>query len=83
MDESSGLIKEIKGKIQELRSRGLNLYPSGYKRTITIEEVLGRFGEMDNEELEKAPDTLSMAGRVMAVRNFGNKSRGGSSCPRR
>ena len=71
MDESSRIIKEIKEKVRELRSKGLNLYPSGYKRTITVEEVLRRFGELDNVELEKVPDAFSMAGRVMSVRDFG------------
>jgi hypothetical protein len=43
MDESSGIIKEIKKKVQELRSRGFNLYPSGFRRDITVEEVLNRY----------------------------------------
>ena len=52
MDESSGVIKEIKGKIKDLRAKGFNLYPSGFKRDITVEDVVRRLGAMDNDELK-------------------------------
>ena len=71
MDESSGIIKEIKKKVQELRSRGFNLYPSGFRRDITVEKVLNRFGKMDNNELKEITDTFTLAGRVMSIRDFG------------
>jgi len=71
MDESSGIIKEIKKKVKDLRAKGLNLYPSGFRRDITVEEVVNRFGEMDNDELKEIPNTFAMAGRVMSIRDFG------------
>ncbi|HUU41948.1 MAG TPA: lysine--tRNA ligase [Desulfatiglandales bacterium] len=71
MEESSRLIKEIKEKVEKLRSKGLNLYPSGFKRDTTVEEVIRRFEKMDHDELEGATDTFTMAGRVMAIRDFG------------
>ena len=71
MDESSGIIKEIKKKIKELRSRGFNLYPSGFRKDITAEEVVTRFGKMDNNELKEITNTITMAGRVMSIRDFG------------
>ena len=71
MDESSGIIKEIKEKIKELRSRGLNLYPSGFRRDITVGEVVNRFGKMDNDELNEIADAFTLAGRVMSIRDFG------------
>ena len=71
MDELSGIIKEIKKKIKELRSKGLNLYPSGFRRDITVEEVVNRFGNMDNNELKEITDTFTLAGRVMSIRDFG------------
>jgi len=71
MDESSGLIKEIKKKVKELRSKGLNLYPSGFRRDITVGEVVNRFGKMDNNELERTTDIFTLAGRVMSIRDFG------------
>ncbi|MBW1858402.1 MAG: lysine--tRNA ligase [Deltaproteobacteria bacterium] len=71
MDESTGVIKDIKNKIKDLRAKGFNLYPSGFKRDITIEEVVRRFGTMDNDELKEVPDTFTVAGRIMSMRDFG------------
>lgn len=71
MDESSGILKEIKEKVKELRSKGLNLYPSGFRRDTTAEEVVNRFGKMDNDELKGITDCFTLAGRVMSIRDFG------------
>ena len=71
MDESSGILKEIKEKVKELRSKGLNLYPSGFSRDTTVEEVVNRFGKMDNDELKGITDCFTLAGRVMSIRDFG------------
>ncbi len=71
MDESSRLSREIKKKVQDLRARGLNLYPSGFRRDITVEEVLNRFERMDDGELDKVTESFTLAGRVMSIRDFG------------
>ena len=71
MDESSGVIREIKKKVRKLRSKGLNLYPSGFRRDITVEEVVHRFGTMDQSALEEITDAFTLAGRVMSIRDFG------------
>jgi len=74
MDESSGLLQEIKKKIQSLRARGINLYPSGFRRDITVGEVIGRFGNLSDAEIEKITDSFTLAGRVMSIRDFGKAS---------
>ena len=71
MDESSRLIKEVKEKVKELRSRGLNLYPSGFRRDTTVEGVVKRFGKLDHDALSKKTETFTLAGRVMSMRDFG------------
>jgi len=71
MDESGRVIREIKKKVKELRSKGLNLYPSGFRRDITVEEVVSHFGKMDQNALKGITDTFTLAGRVMSIRNFG------------
>jgi len=71
MDESGGIIKETKEKVKELRSRGLKLYPSGFRRDTTVEDVVHRFGKMDQDALKEITDTFTLAGRVMSIRNFG------------
>jgi len=74
MDESSGLLQEIKKKVQDLRERGINLYPSGFRRDITVGEVISRFGNLSDAEREKIPDSFTLAGRVMSIRDFGKAS---------
>ncbi len=71
MNELSGVIKDIKKKVKELKAKGFNLYPSGFRRDITVEEVVNRFGKMDQNALEEITDTFTMAGRVMSIRDFG------------
>jgi lysyl-tRNA synthetase class 2 len=71
MDASRGIINEIKKKVKDLRARGFNLYPSGFKRDITVEEVIHRFGTMNSDELDEVHDTFTVAGRIMSIRNFG------------
>ena len=71
VDESSGIIREVKNKVQELKSRGLELYPSGFRRDITVKEVIDRFGELDHDALNDVSETCTIAGRVMSIRDFG------------
>jgi lysyl-tRNA synthetase class 2 len=71
MDESSRLIKEIKKKVQDMRARGLHLYPSGFRRDVTVGEIIDRFGHLDGAELEGVSGSLLLAGRVMSIRDFG------------
>ena len=71
MDESSRLIKEVKGKVKELRSKGLNLYPSGFRRDTTVGGAVERFGKLDQEALSKITEIFTLAGRVMSMRDFG------------
>ncbi|HUT70690.1 MAG TPA: lysine--tRNA ligase [Desulfatiglandales bacterium] len=74
MDETSRLLQEIKKKVQDLRERGINLYPSGFRRDITVGEVIDRFGNLSGAEIETIPDSFTLAGRVMSIRDFGKAS---------
>jgi len=71
MDESSRLIKEIKERVEKLREKGINLYPSGFKRDTTAEDIANRFGKMSHDELQNINDLFTLSGRVMSIRNFG------------
>jgi lysyl-tRNA synthetase class 2 len=65
------LFEERKKKMDALKDMGVPLYPSGYRCDLTISEVTERFGQMDHEDLEKAGEAFSIAGRIMALRDFG------------
>jgi lysyl-tRNA synthetase class 2 len=73
-DESSKLLREMKKKVQGLRARGLHLYPSGFRRDITVGEVIDRFGNLGSAELEEIPDSFTLGGRVLSIRDFGKAS---------
>ena len=68
------LLEERKKKMDALKEMGVPLYPAGYRCDLTISEVLQRFGQMDHESLEKTRETFSLAGRIMALRDFGKAS---------
>jgi len=74
MEDSSKLLQEIKKKVQDLRARGLNLYPSGFRKDSTVAEVVDQFGSLEGAELEKITRSFTLAGRVMSIRDFGKAS---------
>jgi len=73
--EKKGTVREDREKkIESLRDMGVNPYPAGYNHDINAAGVIERFGHMDEAELEKEDKPLSMAGRIMARRDFGKAS---------
>ena len=69
--EESELLKKRKEKIEDLKAEGVDLYPNDVKVQNTTEEILSRFSEMDHDQLSQVAERFSLAGRIMAVRNFG------------
>jgi lysyl-tRNA synthetase class 2 len=74
MEKISSLIEERIIKAEKLKSTGVNLYPAGYHTDITISEAAENFGHMDSKTLEQDSKTYSVAGRVVALRDFGKAS---------
>lgn len=74
MDEKSELFLKRREKIESLKSEGVPLYPNDVRVTATTDDILGRYSGMDEESLTKVADRFTLAGRVMAVRNFGKAS---------
>ncbi|MBF0412232.1 MAG: lysine--tRNA ligase [Desulfamplus sp.] len=80
MEESSTLLKARKDKMNELKESGVNLYPNDFKVSNTIGE-LHQFTQISSETLGEKEIILgehgtpfSVAGRMMAVNNFGKSS---------
>lgn len=69
--EESELLKLRKEKIESLKADGIDLYPSGIEVTATTKAILARCGDMDEDTLEQLDERFILAGRLMAVRNFG------------
>ncbi len=69
--EDNDLLKVRLEKIAALKAAGVNLYPNGIKPHNTTEEIFAGFGAADTDTLTKLSQKVSIAGRLMAVRNFG------------
>ena len=70
MEESELLPKRIE-KISALKAEGVDLYPNGVCVGVTTESILERFKDADNEALAGLNERFTLAGRMMAIRNFG------------
>ena len=69
--EESELIKKRIEKIEALKADGVDLYPNDIRVRDTTSSIGERFGQMTPEELEKVTERFTLAGRMMAVRDFG------------
>ena len=69
--EDNELLNIRREKISDLKEAGIDLYPNDIKPDNTTAEILADFGKSDSESLAMLKDTFSIAGRLMAVRNFG------------
>jgi lysyl-tRNA synthetase class 2 len=69
--EESELLKKRKEKIEALKAEGIDLYPNDVRVKNTTEEILSRFSQMDHDALTRVEERFGLAGRIMAIRNFG------------
>ncbi|MFH0845638.1 MAG: lysine--tRNA ligase [Pseudomonadota bacterium] len=74
MERQSALIEERRKKADAIMAMGVDLYPAGYNCNISASEALERFGHMDSDALEREKGPFSIAGRIMAIRDFGKAS---------
>lgn len=58
-------------KMQKMREKGINPYKNGITPTHLSSDIHREFGETPKEKLEEQKPKVSIAGRVMAVRDFG------------
>jgi lysyl-tRNA synthetase class 2 len=71
MEERSDVIVQRRAKAAELREGGINPFANDFPVANTSEEVFLRYGEADAESLETCADEYTLAGRIMARRDFG------------
>ena len=72
--EDSELLRIRKEKIAALKESGIDLYPNKVRVTHTTKDIYDRFNPLDEEGLAAIQDTVAIAGRLMAVRNFGKST---------
>ena len=67
--DESQLIKDSKRKLDELRSLGIEPYPYSYDAKDKAERIHEKHKKLDKEE--KTDDNVSVAGRIVSMRNMG------------
>lgn len=68
------LIEQRREKLKELRSLGVDPFPSDFKPLHVSGTVLSSYGNLSEEELKNLPQEFSFAGRVIALRDFGKST---------
>jgi lysyl-tRNA synthetase class 2 len=74
MDETSDLIQQRIKKLETLRKDGINPYPNDFRVTHTSRDLHETFDSLSDEELKSVGETFCLAGRIMAIRDFGKAS---------
>ena len=59
-------------KLQQIRSNGINPYPNSYPRTHTAQQAIQQLQKLEAKEITE--DTVSIAGRIMAIRKMGKST---------
>ncbi|MDR2827362.1 MAG: lysine--tRNA ligase [Candidatus Adiutrix intracellularis] len=70
-EENSPFIQARFNKARELAENGRNLYPNTFRPTHKIAGLRCNFGEMTPTQLETLEDVFTLAGRIMARRDYG------------
>ena len=71
MDESNELLIQRQEKIKEFRAQGVNPFANDFCVSHTVEDVILAHGEEDADTLAESGACYTLAGRVMAKRDFG------------
>ena len=74
MDETSELIQQRVKKLESLRRDGIDPYPNDFRVTHTSKDLHEAFDSLPDEELKSVGETFRLAGRIMAIRDFGKAS---------
>jgi lysyl-tRNA synthetase class 2 len=76
MDESNELIEQRLRKLNELKLAGIEPFGGPFEVTHHAAEILAAYRETSKEELEAHPVTFVVAGRIVAMRDFGKAAFG-------
>ena len=74
MDETSELIQQRIKKLEALRKDGIDPYPNDFRVTHTSRDLHETFDSLSDEELKSVGEIFRLAGRIMAIRDFGKAS---------
>jgi lysyl-tRNA synthetase class 2 len=71
MDEVQPQIVQRLRKIDDLKKEGVDLFPNDFQVGKTSEDLVNRYGQTTPDKLKAVKESFSLAGRIMALRDFG------------
>jgi len=74
MDETSELVQQRIKKLEALRKDGIDPYPNDFRVTHSSRDLHETFDPLSDDELKSVGETFCLAGRIMALRDFGKAS---------
>ncbi len=74
MEETSELIQQRMKKLESLRRESIDPFPNDFRVTHTCRDLHEAFNSLSDEELKSVGETFRLAGRIMAIRDFGKAS---------
>ncbi|MFQ5441676.1 MAG: lysine--tRNA ligase [Thermodesulfobacteriota bacterium] len=74
MEEKSDEYRQRLERLKSLRESGINPYPNDFKPGSTSSAIKEKYGSLAKEELAENTGEVSIAGRIMAKRDFGKAS---------
>ena len=74
MEPVNELVSVRKEKEKALRDIGVETYPQDNASYLTTTDIEKKFGNISHDELEKIEEPISVAGRILAFRDFGKSS---------
>ena len=74
MDESSELTQQRIRKLEALKKEGIDPFPNDFRVTHTSMEIQEIFASISDEELKSVQERFHLAGRIVAIRDFGKAS---------
>jgi len=71
MEEVNELIRERLKKLHNLKASGIEPYGGPFNATDNTKGILNKYAKVSREELESRNDNCIIAGRIIALRDFG------------
>jgi len=71
LEELNEQIEQRRKTLEELKRAGIEPFGGPYEVTHYASEIIERYGEMSKEALDATPTTATIAGRIVAMRDFG------------
>jgi lysyl-tRNA synthetase class 2 len=70
-DELSQVLAQRRQKAEALLDEGISLYPNNFRVKDHLADIRSHGGDLDNEALKREARVFTIAGRIVAMRSFG------------